>query len=376
LELNKNQFYKAAVVFKDMEHHLSIKGVIQGVIPGRVFLSGDGSSSVVVNPQGILLGGNPDNKEFFAELNKKLKDDILPGALSRGRLDYVVFFPQTGNWKHALDFLLHELYPMPSGRMTLSHNMDNVASGLEQNIYPVDKAFLERKDLAGLDGVLEEISSGWASVEEFTSRGFGCAAVQDTGECPAVISWCLTDWVVGDQCEIGIWTDSRFRRQGWGNKTANGTLFLAKQKGIRRVGWQCWKSNVASQKVAYSAGFKLLKEFPVFFGWTHPLSNFLVNGIQYMNGKPEYGVARDYGRAAWFFTQALEKGWDWKGQAYLYWNAACMLYKTGDTEQAKRYYGLAVQKGWNGIRHISNRDHLYSEPDCEYIERTLSNSLQ
>jgi len=90
--------------------------------------------------------------------------------------------------------------------------------------------------------------------------------------------WCLTDWVIDDECEIGIETDKNYQGNGWARKTALGVLALVKQRGIRKVGWQCWSNNIASQRTALSVGFKLLEDFPVLFGWNHPLNNLLVNG--------------------------------------------------------------------------------------------------
>lgn len=139
-----------------------------------------------------------------------------------------------------------------------------------------------------------------------------------------------------------------------------------------RVGWQCWSSNIGSQRTALSAGFKLLADFPVLFGWNLPLNNFLVNGNHYMRGDLKYGVEKDYARAAWSYAQALDQGWDWKGDTALYWNAACLFYLTGEKERAQHYYTLAIEKGWKGIHQPHYHDHVYREEDSDDIVRVLS----
>lgn len=171
--------------------------------------------------------------------------------------------------------------PLRSDRMTLTFDMNNTPNTLNDYIVPVDASLLKRQDLIGLDDVISEIDGGWPSLEVFEDRGFGCVAIQSTDEGLTIISWCLTDWVVGSECEVGIQTEESYRGNGWARETLLGALLLAKQKGITRVGWQCWSNNIGSQRTAMSVGFKLLADFPVLFGWNHPLNNFLVNGNHY-----------------------------------------------------------------------------------------------
>jgi RimJ/RimL family protein N-acetyltransferase len=218
--------------------------------------------------------------------------------------------------------------------MTYTQDLSSIDAYLDDDIVPVNADLLNRQDLAGLDEVIDEILGGWPSLEAYEDKGFGCVAVQDQGEGPTIISWCLTDWVVGNECELGIQTDESYRGHGWARKTALGALSLAKQRGITRVGWQCWSNNTGSQRTALSVGFELLADFPVLFGWNLPLNNLLVNGNHYMRGDMKYGVDRDYARAAWSYAQALDIGWDWNGDVALYWNAACLFYLIGEKERA------------------------------------------
>jgi RimJ/RimL family protein N-acetyltransferase len=372
MELTSEDFAKAADLFEALKHHISIKGVLTGAVQGRVFLSHDGRSALLTSPQGMFLAGNPDNSLFFAEVNTLLKEELLPQLASKGKRDYVLFYPSDGPWEGILDLVMKDLLPMRSGRMTFTHHMIEIDSPADHRIVAVDRTLLKRQDLIGHDGVIDEILSGWPSLEAFEDKGFGCVAIQDTDEGPAIISWCLTDWVVGDECELGIETDERFRSNGWARKTALGTLSLAKQRGMTRVGWQCWSSNIGSQRTALSAGFKLLADFPVLFGWNLPLNNLLVNGNHYMRGDEKYGVEKDYARAAWSYAQALDQGWDWNGDAALYWNAACMFYLTGDEQRARHYYREALEKGWISIHHPHYHDYVYREQDSEQIARILA----
>ncbi|WP_236841363.1 hypothetical protein [Brevibacillus formosus] len=142
------------------------------------------------------------------------------------------------------------------------------------------------------------------------------------------------------------------------------------------MGWQCWSNNIGSQRTALSVGFELLADFPVLFGWNLPLNNFLVNGNHYMRGDLKYGVEKDYARAAWSYAQALDEGWDWNGDAALYWNAACLFYLSGEEDRAKHYYKKAIEHGWVSIHHPHYHDDVYREQDSEQIARILAESLK
>lgn len=166
---------------------------------------------------------------------------------SKGDLDYVLFYPSEENWVASLEVVMKDLLPMKSGRMTLTHNLMDVDHTPDSHVVPVDAEFLSRQDVIGLEDILDEILEGWPSLAAFTDNGFGCAAIQDTDEGPTIISWCLTDWVVGTECELGIETLEDYRGNGWARKTALGALSIAKLRGITKVGWQCWWDNIGSQ---------------------------------------------------------------------------------------------------------------------------------
>ncbi|HEY2491691.1 MAG TPA: GNAT family N-acetyltransferase [Paenibacillus sp.] len=376
MELTSEDFNKVAGLFEALQQHLSIKGVITGSVSGRVFLSNDGTTAVLTSPQGIFLGGSPKNSLFLEEVNNLFKLELLPALASDGQLDYVLFYPSIETWKSALEVIMKDLLPMRSGRMTYTHDLNSIDAHLDDDIVPINRDFLKRIDIVGLDGVISEILGGWSSLETYEDKGWGCAAIQDTDEGPTIISWCLTDWVVGNECELGIQTDESYRGHGWARKTALGALSLAKQRGITRVGWQCWSNNTGSQRTALSVGFELLADFPILFGWNLPLNNLLVNGNHYMRGDMKYGVDKDYARAAWSYAQALDIGWDWNGDVALYWNAACLFYLIGEKERAKHYYKKAVEKGWKDIHQPHYHEHVYREKDSEQIARILAEACQ
>jgi RimJ/RimL family protein N-acetyltransferase len=306
MELIKNDFREVEGLFNSFRYHISVKGVIEGVVPGRVFTDEKRETAVAISPQGIFLGGSVKNECFLREMNCVMKKDILPKYREEGELDYVVFYPQGEAAEKALTIMFHNLAPMKSTRMIFSTDMTGVETVLPEGIVEVSKELLSKIDMEGMDGIIEEISKGWSSIEDFLTIGFGTAAVQDN----KILGWCLTDWVVGEECEIGIETYPEYLRQGLGHKMAAGTLALAKKRGVKRTGWQCWADNFGSIATAKSVDFKLLSEFPVLFAWSHELDNMLINGNYYMLGRKNLNIPPDYFRSARSYEEALEKGWD------------------------------------------------------------------
>lgn len=82
MDLTPDQFNQVIELFDDLPHHISIQGVLTGGLPGRVFTSDDHSSVLLTSPQGIFLGGRPNNDQFLQEMNSLLKNELLPGRAS------------------------------------------------------------------------------------------------------------------------------------------------------------------------------------------------------------------------------------------------------------------------------------------------------
>ncbi|MFZ4915792.1 hypothetical protein ACL9RM_21840 [Paenibacillus sp. S29] len=49
-------------------------------------MSNNGDNAVLSNPQGIFLGGSPDNKAFLKEINMLLQEILLPQLASKGEI--------------------------------------------------------------------------------------------------------------------------------------------------------------------------------------------------------------------------------------------------------------------------------------------------
>jgi len=72
----------------------------------------------------------------------------------------------------------------------------------------------------------------------------------------------MSEYNVGDRCEIGIATVEKHQRKGIAALVTGSFLAEAHRRGYTRVGWDCWTRNEASGATARKAGFTLVEEYP------------------------------------------------------------------------------------------------------------------
>src|SRR4029079_9962640 len=127
-------------------------------------------------------------------------------------------------------------------------------------------------------------------------------------------------------------------------------LELAQSRGVTRVGWHCWASNVPSAATALKAGLTKGCDYPAFFAWYDTIANLVVNGNMCF-GRQDYAAAM-----AWYeraFAKGEAKGWG-------YWNAACAAAELGLHTGAWRYLVRAIDKGFGDAGRLAASEHLRS----------------
>jgi RimJ/RimL family protein N-acetyltransferase len=126
--------------------------------------------------------------------------------------------------------------------------------------YTVERvtAKLLEKGLADTDRVEEEMCSERESAGEFLAKSFAFAAIHGGG----FAAWCMSEYNLGDRCEVGIETVEGHRRRGLAVLVAGAMFRHAASAGVRRVGWHCWADNAGSVATAERLGLRLVSEFP------------------------------------------------------------------------------------------------------------------
>jgi RimJ/RimL family protein N-acetyltransferase len=205
----------------------------------------------------FYLSGAPSG-ETEPLLRDLVQNEIRPRALSE-RTPYFKVRPFSAASTAALPRLFEDvtLHPLRSRFYRFERAAVDALphSPVEDlHFHQIDRAFLERDDLANLDEIRGEVAWMWPSLDRFYAHGFGIAAVSaDTAVC-----WCTAEYVSRSLCGIGIATVPDFQRRGIA--TAAAVHFV--EESLRRgliPHWECNEQNFPSLRLAEKIGFTLLE---------------------------------------------------------------------------------------------------------------------
>lgn len=253
----------ARPLFRELERsHALVAALFEGCATARLFVDDTAAPrvGVVVCNSRVLCAGDTSQVDFLAEMARSFSAELIPAHRAGGNDAYLVCVSGDG-WDTVLPRLFsnHQLYhgPRQYYEMTdFTPKPDLIwPDGFSMQL--ITPEFLS-SDAAGLDAVRGEMCSERASVEDFLAHSFGVCPVHSN----EIAGWCMSEYNVGERCEIGIATAEKHQRRGIATLTTWSFLAEAYRRGYRRVGWDCWTRNVASVATARKAGFALVEEYP------------------------------------------------------------------------------------------------------------------
>ena len=261
-----------ARLYEPWNDQLATQAVLAGVAPGTVWVDEPAAPALALMKVGhrLYLAGDCQAKgPALAQLGCTLFEQVLPAAKARGEDGYLLYYHDAG-WEAVLGSTLfagRKVYPGRRNYYELSDLTEDwqppvtpdLPAGL--NLRAVDAALLEQSHLRNHAALLEEMQSERESVADFMAKSFGSLLVS----ADAIITWCLSEYNLGDRCEIGIATDEGYRRQGLATLTAIGMIRQSAAQKMRRVGWHCWLLNEGSNATARKLGFKHINEHGAFY---------------------------------------------------------------------------------------------------------------
>lgn len=269
--LEPAQYSLALPLFGEMNDQLAVFAVLNGESHGEVFVDDPhhpGSALLRVSYR-YYLAGSTTNAAFNQDVRCLFAETIIPARKAAGDGGFLVFDDMM-DWGLVIEETLlkgYKLYPGP--RQSYELNLEQPAhpvppaadlpAGL--SLQTVDRTLMERKELANLHDLAEELCSERSSVDEFLQKSFGTVILSDT----RLAAWCLSEYNLDDRCEVGIATMADYQRMGLA--TAAGLAFIAQAQahGIHRIGWHCWTRNEASVATARRLGFTLIKDLRAYF---------------------------------------------------------------------------------------------------------------
>jgi GNAT superfamily N-acetyltransferase len=253
----------ARPLFVELERsHALVTALFEGCAAGRLFVDDPAAprAGMILCNSRLLGAGDGSQIDFLKEMAHTFADTLIPAHLARGN-DAFLMYASGERW----DTALQQLFPtcnLHHGTRRYYEITDftpqpdlQLPDGFSLQL--ITPEFLS-SNLAGLDAVKEEMCSERVSVEDFLGRSFGLCPVHAN----EVAGWCMSEYNVGERCEIGIATVPKHQRKGIATLTTLAFLAEAHRRGYSRVGWDCWTRNTASVATARKAGFTLIEEYP------------------------------------------------------------------------------------------------------------------
>lgn len=262
-ELSSIDHQRARPLFRELERsHALVPALFEGCASGRLFVDDTirPRAGVIVCNSRILCAGDATQMDFLNEMAKTFSKQLIPAQLARGNDAYLVYASDE-TWDTSLPHLF-PTYDLYRGTRQYYEVTDftpkpdlHLPDGFSMQL--ITPEFLS-SDIDGLEAVKEEMCSERASVEDFLARSFGLCPVHSN----EVAGWCMSEYNVGNRCEIGIATSPKHQRKGIATLATCSFLAEAHRRDYTRVGWDCWTRNIASVATARKAGFTLIEEYP------------------------------------------------------------------------------------------------------------------
>jgi len=251
-ELEAGQFRRVRTLWAGMDVHLAVESMLAGKTASRMFVDDVEAPRAAMTWSGhrLYLVGDVGGAGFGEELNRY--------ASTHGQ--FVAYCsPEAID---SAEKLLSGYQVLRRGRLYYEGDPSQVKAVEPPEGYAVERITGELlgRGLGHTDWVREEMCSERESVEEFLGKSFGFVAVHGGGE---IACWCMSEYNLGDRCEVGIETAPGHRRRGLAVLVAGAMFRHAAGVGVGRVGWHCWADNAASVATAEALGLGLVAEYPV-----------------------------------------------------------------------------------------------------------------
>ncbi len=118
------------------------------------------------------------------------------------------------------------------------------------NLIDVDDWLLSDENVGNIELLRGECAYRYDCIGTKGSNYLGIAAMMGN----EIVGWCLSEFTCSAGAEIGIEVLGGHKRLGLAKAMADEYLQKTANKGILRVGWHCYRDNVASYRTALACG--------------------------------------------------------------------------------------------------------------------------
>lgn len=272
VELAKESFPKINHLIGDFSHYLILAMLIDGRTPARIWVN-DIEKPVTVfvwdqlNTLLFILGDSTDHT-LNRKLNETIMDTIFPEAnrLQYRKLFFQFYSPDT--WEDKIGVVLNQFdyYQrfIYSYMLNPKHSNDTLSLKSEPpdgyQLKRITRELLGDSDLKNLAEILYCIEACWQTTDNYLKNGgIGFCCLKDD----VIASWCSTDYVIDNACELYVETFEGFKQKGLGTLVALSCVQECLAQGLN-VHWHCFDYALGSVKIAEKINLAKIAECPVY----------------------------------------------------------------------------------------------------------------
>ncbi|HKM34436.1 MAG TPA: GNAT family N-acetyltransferase [Lachnospiraceae bacterium] len=240
-----NQDYNKIMYLVKSENELSVLSVINGVMPGEIYVNSidNPTTALIKTCECNLIAGNSNDVVFNSEVSMELDfwDQLTPDS---------------NEWIDIIPTIHKNSFVRKYKRRHYTLSIDNFKEcniPLKDGfiIKKVDIELLRQNSYENSENLLEWIGN-WEDDAKFQQYGTGYFI--HNGK--VIVSWSLSDCSFDKKIAIGIHTDERYRKNGFGKIVASVTVKECFFKGYKKIDWLCVDTNKGSAAIAELLGFK------------------------------------------------------------------------------------------------------------------------
>lgn len=251
-KLENSNFNKVIQLIKS-QNELSVLSVINGVMPGEIYVNDidNPTAALIKTCECNLIVGCSNDVNFNSEVSKVIDfwDPLTPDS---------------GEWIDIIPTIHTNSFVRKYKRR---HYILTIEEFKECN-KPLEDGFiiekievdLLRKSCYENSEKLLEWVADWGDDSRF--EGYGVGYFIHNGK--TIVSWSLSDCSFNERITIGIHTDERYRKCGFGKTVVSAVIKDCFHKGYQEINWLCVDTNKGSIALAEKLGFQYNNSYYAF----------------------------------------------------------------------------------------------------------------
>lgn len=242
--------------FKSIRYNLLIDSILNNNTIGKVLVDNiekPNFSLIWTYTDSLIIGGNiKDSKDLY----NSYKKEFLP-TFQKWNIPYLIVYYDT-NDKKLREKIITSFY---ENKFT---DLDRVYFHFKKvkfhpdihrlndiKLLKIDEAILNRKNIKGYEEINGWVHSFWKSTEDFIEYGSGYCIIKNK----SFISWCITVYCNDKERELGLYTDEKYRNNGYGFLVSSSVINDLLKRGFNPH-WHCRVENKPSLRLAEKIGFE------------------------------------------------------------------------------------------------------------------------